>query len=163
LVARGPTVMKGYWKNPELTAEVLKDGWFHSRDMGYRDEDGYFYLAGRRDDVIIKGGENIYPQEIENVLEAHPKISEAGVVGVPDKAMGEEVKAFIVLQTREKMTEDEIISYCRDHLGKFKVAKYVEFVDALPRSSVGKVLRTELRRPARLEGKKLISPIEDTL
>lgn len=146
LVVRGPTVMKGYWNRPDLTKKTLRNGWYHTGDLGYRDKRGYFYLTGRKDDLIIRGGENVYPAEVEDVLYTHPKVLEATVIGVPDKKYGEEVKAFVVLKQREKATEEEVKEYCRQQLAYFKIPRIVEFIDDLPKSSVGKVLKRELRK-----------------
>ncbi len=145
IVARGPRVMSGYWKDAEKTAKAIRDGWLHTGDMGYMDEEGYIYLAGRGDDMIIRGGENISPEEVENVLYSHPKIEEAAVIGVPDPEWGQEPKAVVVLKKGEKATPEEIIEFCRQRLSSFKRPRYVAFVDELPRTSTGKVLKRVLR------------------
>jgi len=146
LVARGPRIMKGYFKDEEKTAQAFtKDGWLRTGDTGYMDEDGYFYLAGRGDDMIIRAGENISPEEVETVLYSHPKIEEAAVIGVPDPDWGQEPKAVIVLKEGEMATADEIMEYCREKLSSFKRPRAVVFVDALPRNPMGKVLKRELR------------------
>jgi len=145
-VARGPRIMSGYFKDEEKTAKAFtKDGWLRTSDTGYRDEDGYFYLAGRGDDMIIRGGENISPEEVENVLYSHPKIEEVAVIGVPDPEWGQEVKAVVVLKEGESTTADEIMEYCRQKLSSFKRPRAVVFVDELPRNPMGKVLKRELR------------------
>jgi len=145
-VTRGPRIMSGYFKDEEKTAKAFtKDGWLRTGDTGYRDEDGYFYLAGRGDDMIIRGGENISPEEVENVLYSHPKIEEVAVIGVPDPEWGQEVKAVVVLKEGESTTADEIMEYCRQKLSSFKRPRAVVFVDELPRNPMGKVLKRELR------------------
>ncbi|MDO9514671.1 MAG: long-chain fatty acid--CoA ligase [Syntrophales bacterium] len=146
IVLSGPMLMKGYWNKPEETAEVLRDGWLYTGDIGYRDEDGYFFITDRKKDIIIKGGENIAPREIEEVLFSHPKVSEAAVIGIEDPIYGEDIKAFVVLMPGERADTDEIISYCRAKLKTFKLPKEIEFLDALPKSMVGKVLKKELRK-----------------
>jgi len=145
IIARGPRVMSGYWHDEEKTAQVITpDGWLRTGDMGWVDEEGYIYLAGRGDDMIIRGGENISPEEVENVLYTHPKIEEAAVVGVPDPEWGQEPVAFVVLKKGETATADEIIDYCRSSLG-FKRPRAVVFLDSLPRNPMGKVLKRVLR------------------
>ena len=145
LIIRGPQVMKGYWNKPEETAQVLRDGWLHTGDIARKDADGYFYIVDRMKDMIIAGGYNIYPREVEEVLWEFPKIREAAVIGVPDSYRGETVKAFVVLQPRTSATADEIIAFCRGRLAAYKVPRVVVFRDFLPKSSVGKYLRRELR------------------
>jgi len=139
-----PWIMKGYWKLPELTADTLKGGWLHTRDLGRRDGDGYFYIADRKQDMIISGGYNVYPREVEDTISAVPGVREACVVGVPDPKWGEAVRAVVVA---EGVTEEELIAHCKDCLAAFKVPKRVDFVAALPKSSVGKILRREVRAP----------------
>ena len=141
----GPMLMKGYWNRPQETAEVLKDGWLYTGDIGYRDEEGYFFITERKKDIIIKGGENIAPREIEEVIFSHPKVSEAAVIGVKDEVYGEEIKACVVLKPGESATQEEIITHCERKLKRFKSPKYVVFLNALPKSLVGKVLKKELR------------------
>lgn len=145
LVIKGPQVMQGYWNRPEETAETLKDGWLYTGDMGYMDEKGYFYIVDRKKDMIIAGGFNIYPREIEEVLFEHEAIQEAVVVGVPDEYRGETVKAYIVLKEGYQVTEKELDEYCRKHLAAYKVPRKYEFRDELPKTMVGKVLRRALR------------------
>nr|WP_051081162.1 long-chain fatty acid--CoA ligase [Salsuginibacillus kocurii] len=144
IVIKGPQVMQGYWNRPEETQATLKDGWFFSGDMGYMDEDGFFYIVDRKKDMIIAGGFNIYPREIEEVLYEHESIQEAAVIGVPDPYRGETVKAFIVLKDGAATTEKEIEDFCRKQLAAFKVPKQVEFREELPKTMVGKVLRRVL-------------------
>jgi len=147
IVARGPRVMTGYWRDKEKTEKTIdKDGWVHTGDMGYVDEDDYFYLAGRTTDMIIRGGENISPEEVENVLYSHPKIDEVAVIGIPDEAWGEQPRAIVVLKQGETATPEEIIEYCRDRLASFKRPRSVIFVNELPRNPMGKVLKRVLRQ-----------------
>ncbi|NMB41167.1 MAG: long-chain-fatty-acid--CoA ligase [Firmicutes bacterium] len=145
IVIRGENVMKGYYKNPQATAEAFRDGWFHSGDLGYYDEDGYFFIVDRKNDLIIRGGENIYPREIEEVLYKHPAVKDAACVGIPDELYGEEVAAFVVLKDHEKAGEEEIISFCHRFLADFKCPKQVKIVREIPKSSSGKLLRRKLR------------------
>ena len=146
IVARGPRVMSGYWKDAEKTAKAFtKDGWLRTSDTGYQDEEGYFYLAGRADDLIIRGGENISPEEVENVLYSHPKIEEAAVIGIPDPEWGQQPRAIVVLKEGESGTPEEIIEYCRQKLSSFKRPRSVVFVGELPRNPMGKVLKRVLR------------------
>ncbi|WP_346297628.1 long-chain fatty acid--CoA ligase [Geoglobus acetivorans] len=147
LAIYGPQVMKGYYKMEEETRKTLVSGWLLTGDMAKMDEDGYFYIVDRKKDVIIAGGYNIYPREVEEVLYEHPAVLEAAVVGVPDKYRGETVKAFIVLRPehRDKVTEKDIEQFCRQKLAAYKVPRIIEFVDELPKSAVGKVLRRVLR------------------
>jgi long-chain acyl-CoA synthetase len=142
----GPMLMKGYWQNPEETAKVLRGGWLYTGDVGYQDEEGYFFITERKKDIIIKGGENIAPREVEEVIYSHPAVSEAAVVGVPDDIYGENIKAFVVLRPGGKATGEEIIAYCHTKLKRFKSPETVVFLEALPKSLVGKILRKELRK-----------------
>ncbi|MBW2673520.1 MAG: AMP-binding protein [Deltaproteobacteria bacterium] len=146
IVIKGPGVMKGYWNKPKETAEALKNGWLHTGDVGYADEDGYLYITDRKKDLIIRGGENIYPKEIENILHMHPEVLEAGVIGVPDPVYGEVVKAFVTLKTPGAACEEDLLSFCRGHLPTFKRPKSIQFLDALPKSALVKTLRRELRK-----------------
>lgn len=145
IIITGPMLMKGYWNKPEETAEVLKGGWLYTGDVGYQDEDGYFFITERKKDLIIKGGENIAPREIEEVIFSHPKVAEAAVIGVKDEVYGEEIKACVVLNPGEKATPEEIIEHCQKKLKKFKSPKIVEFREALPKNLVGKVMKKALR------------------
>jgi len=154
LLIKGPSVMKGYWNNPEETANQLKDGWLSTGDIAQMDEDGYFYIVDRKKDMIIAGGFNIYPREVDEVLFQHPKIAEAVSAGVPDAYRGETVKAFIVLKPGETATEKEIIAFCKEKLAPYKVPKLVEFRSELPKSAVGKVLRKILRDEEMAKSKK---------
>lgn len=144
LAVKGPQVMKGYWNRPEETDEVLKDGWLYTGDMGYMDENGYFYIVDRKKDMIIAGGYNIYPREVEEVLYENECVQEAVVVGVPDKYRGETVKAFIVLKEGKQCTEEELDKYCRKHLAAYKVPRLYEFRKELPKTAIGKILRRNL-------------------
>lgn len=146
IVARGPRLMGGYWKDAEKTAKTMtKDGWLRTGDMGYIDEDGYFFLAGRGDDMIIRGGENISPEEVENALYAHPAVEEVAVIGVPNPEWGQEPRAVVALKKGEIATAEELIEFCRERLSGFKRPRSVVFIDALPRTSTGKILKRVLR------------------
>jgi fatty-acyl-CoA synthase len=148
LVVRGPNVFAGYWRNEAATAAALTDGWLSTGDVAERDEEGFYRIAGRIKDMVISGGENVYPAEIEDVLHAHPAVLEAAVVGVPDERWGEACAAFVVLREGSNVGTEELQRLCRDQLARFKVPKTFAFVDALPRSSMGKVLKDELRAGA---------------
>jgi O-succinylbenzoate-CoA ligase len=145
IICRGPNVMKGYYKDPQGTAEALKNGWLHTGDVGRMDEDGFLYLIDRKKDLIISGGENIYPAEIERVLLEHPKILEAAVIGVPDSYWGERVKAFVVLKPGETLSKEEVIKFCGEHLGSYKKPREVAFIDRLPRNAANKVMKEKLK------------------
>jgi long-chain acyl-CoA synthetase len=145
LCIRGPQVMKGYWNRPEETARTLRNGWLYTGDIARMDEEGYFYIVDRKKDMIICGGFNVYPREVEEALYLHPQILEAAVLGVPDPYRGETVKAFVVLKPGQKGTGEDIIEFCRQNLARFKVPTQVEFRQELPKSHVGKVLRKVLR------------------
>ena len=146
IVIRGPMVMKGYWRQPEATAEMIHDGWLHTGDIGYVDADGYFFITDRKKDIIIKGGENISPRAIEEILYAHPAVAEAAVIGMKDPVYGEEVKAFVALKPGQQATADEIKEFCSRKLKRFFVPKEVMILPALPKSLVGKILKKELRK-----------------
>jgi long-chain acyl-CoA synthetase len=145
IIIKGATVMKGYWNNPEETAGQMKDGWLSTGDIAVQDEDGFIYIVDRKKDMIISGGFNIYPREVDEVIFQHPKVAFAVSVGIPDAYRGETVKAFIVLKKGETATEKEIIEFCRGKLAPYKVPRRIEFREELPQSSVGKVLRKVLR------------------
>ncbi len=145
LAVKGPQVMQGYWKMESETEQVLKDGWLFTGDMAKMDEDGFFYILDRKKDMIIAGGFNIYPREIEEVLFEHPDIEEAAVVGIPDEYRGETVMAFIVCKKGKSITVDEILAFCKSNLASFKRPKSVEFRESLPKSNIGKVLRRVLK------------------
>jgi acyl-CoA synthetase (AMP-forming)/AMP-acid ligase II len=147
VIVRGYHIMKGYWNLPDATAEVLRDGWVHTGDLGYFDSEGYIFLVDRKRDVIISGAFNIYPKEIEDVIVTHPKVKEVAVIGVPDEKWGEAVKAVVVPKKGVEVTEQEIIDYCRDHMASFKKPKTVDVIEKLPRNPYGKILKTVLREP----------------
>lgn len=141
----------GYWRREEINKEIYKNGWFHSGDLGYMDEDGYLFIVDRKQDLIITGGQNIYPAEVEEVLYTNPKVSMAVVIGIPDKRKGELAKAYIVLKEGEKATEEEIVNYVRGRIAKFKAPRLVEFVTAVPLGPTGKILKRVLRDQVRKE------------
>lgn len=142
---RGVNVMKGYYKRPEATAEVLKDGWFATGDVAHRDEEGFYFIVDRKKDMIIRGGFNVYPREIEEILYAHPAVLEAAVIGVKHDSHGEEVKAVLALKPGHAATAEEIIAYCKDKLAAYKYPRIVEFMESLPKTATGKILKRELR------------------
>ncbi len=145
IIERGDDTMLGYWKDPELTARTLRNGWVHTKDMGKMDEDGYIYIVDRKFDMIISGGFNIYPAEVENTLYEHPAVFEASVIGVPDDLWGESVKAVVVLKEDMTATGDELIAHCKERLASYKKPKSVDFVKELPKNPYGKILRRKLR------------------
>ena len=145
LVVKGPQVMKGYWNKPEATAETLVDDWLHTGDIAKMDEEGYFYIVDRKKDMIISGGYNVYPRDIEEVFFENPKVQEAAAIGVPHPTRGEAVKVFVVLKTGETSTQEEMIEYCQGKLAKYKWPTEIEFRVELPKSNVGKVLKKDLR------------------
>jgi len=144
ILIKGPSIFKGYWRNPEATAESLRDGWFHTGDLGRFDEEGYLYVVDRKKEMVIRGGENIYCIEVENVLYQHPKVVEAAVTGVPDPILGELVKAVCVLKKGQNASELEIQEFCKKYLADYKVPKIVCFIDELPRNPAGKVIKKAL-------------------
>ncbi len=156
LVVRGPQIMKGYYNRPDSTADVLRNDWLYTGDIGYMDEEGYFYIVDRKKDLIISGGYNIYPREIDEVLHTHPKIEEAVSVGIPHEARGEIVKAYVIVREGEELSRSDVIAYCREKLASYKVPRQVEFRTELPKTMVGKVLRRALREEeaAKIEAKK---------
>jgi acyl-CoA synthetase (AMP-forming)/AMP-acid ligase II len=145
IVASGSRLMKGYWHKESATAETIRNGWLYTGDLGYFDEDGYIFLAGRAKDFIKRGGEMVSPQEVEQVLQSHPAIDEAAVIGVPDVDWGERVRAVVVLKEGQTATEVELSEYCRERLSSFKKPESVVFIDRLPRNALGKVLKRALR------------------
>ena len=149
VAVKGPNVMVGYYNMPEATAEAKRNGWFHTGDMGHLDEDGFLYITERKKDMIIRGGFNIYPRDVEEVIYGHPGVLEVAVVGVQDPKMGEEVRAYVVLRPGETVTADELLQHARDHLAKYKTPKDVVFLDALPKNPIGKILKKDLREMAK--------------
>ncbi|HHP7236502.1 MAG TPA: long-chain fatty acid--CoA ligase [Desulfobacterales bacterium] len=143
---RGPQVMKGYWNQPEATADTLTDGWLHTGDIAEMDEEGYFYIVDRKKDMIISGGYNVYPRDIEEVFYEHPQVQEASVIGIPHERRGEAAKVFVVLKEGESLTADELLDYCKEKLAKYKWPTEIEFRKELPKTNVGKVLKKELRK-----------------
>ncbi|MBW2637323.1 MAG: long-chain-fatty-acid--CoA ligase [Deltaproteobacteria bacterium] len=157
VVVRGATVMAGYWKMPQETEQALRDGMIYSGDIGTVDEEGYIYIMERKNDMIISGGENIYPREIEEVLSTHPAVADVAVIGVPDPAWGESVKALIIVKEGKEVTEQEIIDFCASKMAGYKKPKSVEFRTELPRNPAGKVLKRILREPYWGEQKRSVS------
>jgi len=145
IIGRSEAMMKGYWQLPKETTKKLKDGWLHTGDMGKFDEDGYIYIIDRKDDMVISGGVNIYPREVEEVLYQHPAVSEASVIGVPDDYWGESLKAVIVLKEGATASEEEIIQFCKERLAGYKKPRSVEFWSELPKSLQGKILKRVIR------------------
>ena len=145
IVIKGHNIMKGYYKRPEVNAEAIVDGWFHSGDIGTRDADGYYYIVDRKKDMVIRGGYNVYPREIEEVLYAYPGVIEAAVIGVPDEKMGEEVKAIVALKPGTQASAEQIQAYCKEKLAAYKYPRIIEFRDELPKGPTGKILKRELR------------------
>ena len=147
IVVRGDVVMKGYWNNPEATAETLRSGWLHTGDMGYIDRAGYLFITDRIKDMVISGGANIYPREVDEAIVQHPAVAEVACIGVPDQLWGESIKALVVLREETDATEEEIIGFCQERLASYKKPKSVEFLPSLPKNAYGKVLKRELRAP----------------
>jgi long-chain acyl-CoA synthetase len=148
IVIRGHNIMKGYWQRPDATDEAMRGGWFHSGDMARIDEDGYFYIVDRKKDLIIRGGYNVYPREVEEVLYEHPKIREAAVVGIPHDEWGEEIGAAVVLHEGEVLSPEEISEYVKERIAAYKYPRVVWFVDELPKGPTGKILKREIEAPA---------------
>jgi long-chain acyl-CoA synthetase len=151
IVIKGHNIMKGYWNRPDATEESIKDGWFHSGDMAKVDEDGYFFIVDRKKELIIRGGYNVYPREIEEVLYEHPAIQEAAVIGVPDDKMGEEVGAAVVLKKGEDVSENDLRDYVKQEVANYKYPRQIWFVDELPKGPTGKILKREIELPAEVE------------
>jgi fatty-acyl-CoA synthase len=145
VLIRGPQVFLGYWALPEATAATLRDGWLHSGDAGSLDAEGYLFIRDRIKDMIVSGGENVYPAEVEAVLYRHPQVAEVSVIGVPDEKWGETVMAVVVAKPGSELSEADLDQHCRDQLGGFKRPRRYSFVDALPRNAGGKILKRELR------------------
>ncbi len=147
IVIRGHNVMKGYWGRDDATAEVMRDGWFSTGDMATVDEDGYFFIVDRKKDMIIRGGYNVYPREIEEVLYEHPAVSEVAVIGVPDDSLGEEVAAMVVLKDGAEASEDDIRAYAKERVAAYKYPRKIWFSDELPKGPTGKILKREIKSP----------------
>jgi ABC-type nitrate/sulfonate/bicarbonate transport system permease component len=145
IIARGPQIMKGYLKDPKATAKKIKDGWYYTGDLGRLDEENYLYVLGRADDMVITGGLNVYPSEVETVLLNHPKVQEAAVVGIPDSRRGQILRANVVLKHGETATHREILSFCKERLASFKMPRQLEFKDSLPKSRTGKIAKRQLK------------------
>lgn len=145
LILRGPVCTPGYWRNPEATSQTIRNGWLYTGDLVRCDEEGYFYVAGRKKDMFISGGENVYPVEVERFLSTHPAVREVAVIGVPDPKWGEVGKAYVALKAGASLTADELIAFCHGNLAKYKVPKLVEFLPELPKSDSGKILKRKLR------------------
>jgi long-chain acyl-CoA synthetase len=148
IVIKGHNVMKGYWNRPDATAEAIKDGWFHSGDLAKVDEDGYFFIVDRKKDMIIRGGYNVYPREIEEVLYEHPAVREAAVVAVPHDELGEEVGAAVALKDGEQVSAEELQAYVKENVAAYKYPRRIWFVDELPKGPTGKILKREIAVPA---------------
>ena len=149
IVMRGENILTGYYKNPDATKTAFRNGWFHTGDIGYRDADGFYYIVDRKSDMIIRGGENIYPREIDEVLYQHPAVAAAATIGIPDPLYGEEVAAFVVLKDGMKVSEEELISYCTERLADYKCPKTIRIVKDIPKGPTGKLLKRELVREFR--------------
>ena len=147
VIVKSKINMKGYWRNEKATAEALKNGWVYTGDLGTLDEDGYLYLIDRKKDMIISGGYNIYAREVEDVLYTHPAVGEAAVIGVPDEEWGESVKAVVALKPGMSASEQDIIQFCKEKLASFKKPKSVDFVSELPKTSIGKISKKDLKAP----------------
>jgi long-chain acyl-CoA synthetase len=145
IAVRGPNVMKGYYNRPDATLDVMRNGWFHTGDIGVLDADGYLSLVDRKKDMILRGGFNVYPREIEEVMMIHPAVALVAVVGTPDERLGEEVKAFVVKKPGADISADVLLAWCREQFASYKYPRLIEFLDALPVSATGKVLKRELR------------------
>jgi long-chain acyl-CoA synthetase len=152
IVILGPNVMKGYWQRPEATAEAIRDGWFHTGDLARIDEDGYFYIVDRKKDLIIRGGYNVYPREIEEVIYEHPAVAEAAVIGLPHSSLGEEVAAAVALKPGATVTAEELRDYVKSQVAAYKYPRHVWFVDALPKGPTGKIQKRDIVIPADLKG-----------
>ena len=145
IVTRSDLVMKGYWRDPEATAETLKNGWLYTGDLGCMDEQGYVFIMDRSKDMIISGGENIYPREIEEVIIQHPDVREVAVIGVPDPQWGEAIKAIVSMVPGTAVTEKDLIDFCKQSIASYKKPQSIDFVDELPKNNYGKIVKRELR------------------
>ncbi len=148
ICAKGDNISPGYYENPEATAEAFRDGWLFTGDVGYLDEDGYLFIVERKKDLIIRGGLNVYPKDLEEIIHRHPAVLEAAVVGVPDVRMGEEVCVYLVKRPGSDLSREDLIAHCQAHLAKYKTPRYVEFTDMLPRTTLGKIQKKEIRKLA---------------
>lgn len=146
LLYRGHNVMKGYYKKPEANAKTLVDGWLHSGDVAIKDEDGYYFIVDRTKDMIIRGGLNVYPREVEEMMIKHDAVSLVAVIGIPDEKMGEEIKAYVVLEEGQTISSEDLMAHCKENIAAYKYPRVIEFIDALPMSATGKILKKELRR-----------------
>ena len=144
ILVAGPNVMRGYYKNPAATAEVLQDGWLRTGDLGRFDEDGYLYIVGRVKDMIIRGGQNVYPQQVENVLSRVPGVEECCVVGIEEPRWGQEILAVVKCVEGRNVTEHQVLDFCREHLAAYKCPRAVRFVEALPKTATGKIRKNEV-------------------
>jgi fatty-acyl-CoA synthase len=151
IIIKGPTLMSGYWNRPDLTAETIRDGWLFTGDLARMDEEGYIYIVDREKDMYVSGGENVYPAEIEKVLHTHPKIFDAGIVGVPDEKWGEVGKAFIVLKPGETMGNGEVFEFLKGKVAKYKIPKYAEYIEELPKTASGKIQKFVLKERDRIQ------------
>jgi fatty-acyl-CoA synthase len=145
IIVMGPTLMSGYWNRPDLTSETVRDGWLYTGDLARRDEEGYIYIVDREKDMYVSGGENVYPAEIEKVLHTHGKIFDVGIVGIPDEKWGEVGKAFVVLKPGERMNNGEVLEFLKGKVAKYKIPKYVEYVEELPKTASGKIQKFVLK------------------
>lgn len=144
IAIKGPNIMKGYYERPDATAEAIKDDWFRSGDLAKKDEDGFYFIVDRSKDMILRGGFNVYPREVEEVLMTHPAISLVAVVGVPNESHGEEIKAFVIKQEGDETSEDDLIAWSKEQMAAYKYPREVEFREELPMTSTGKILKREL-------------------
>jgi long-chain acyl-CoA synthetase len=151
IAIRGHNIMRGYWRRPEATAEAIPDGWFRSGDLGRVDEDGYFFIVDRKKELIIRGGFNVYPREVEEVLYEHPAVGEAAVIGLPHESLGQEVAAAVALKPGAQATPEEIRDYVKGQVAPYKYPRHVWIVQVLPKTATGKILRREIRPPADLD------------
>jgi long-chain acyl-CoA synthetase len=147
IAIRGHNIMKGYWHNETATAEAIPDGWFRSGDLARQDSDGYYYIVDRKKDLIIRGGLNVYPREVEEVLYEHPAVAEAAVVGIPHELMGEEIGAAVAFKPGAQATPEELIAFVKERIAPYKYPRQVWIVDTLPKTSTGKILRREVHPP----------------
>jgi len=145
IAIRGHNIMKGYYNRPDATAEVVRDGWFRSGDLARRDEDGFYYIVDRAKDMIIRGGFNVYPREVEEVLMTHEAVSLAAVVGVPHESHGEEIKAYVILNEGASLSGDDLVAWCKEQMAAYKYPRIIEVTDSLPMTATGKILKRELK------------------